>query len=361
MAPAVAVAAAAAVPDRAEEVKRFNEMKTGVKGLVDAGVAKLPRIFVHPPEILESKPPENEAVAELPTVDFGGRREVVVETIRRAASEWGFFRITNHGVPAEVTDGLLTAVRKFHEQPTEKKAALFSTDSRRRVRFNSNGFVLKENDFACWKDMLTCVYTDDFLDPEEIPPVCRREVGDYVRHMIRMRETLAELLSEGLGLERQYLSNMECMKSEALACLYYPVCPEPKKTLGTPKHSDTTFLTLLLQDVGGLQILHGGRWVDVPPVPGTLIANVGDLMQIISNDKFVSVEHRVRAQAEGARVSVACFFTPSVKAAGKVFAPVKELVSEENPAVYREFFFRDYCEYYKTKGHNLSALSHYRI
>lgn len=91
---------------------------------------------------------------------------------------------------------------------------------------------------------------------------------------------MAELLSEALGLSSDHLSSIECMKSEALACLYYPICPEPEKTLGTDKHSDTTFLTLLMQDtIGGLQILHDDQWVDVPPVRGALIANIGDLMQ----------------------------------------------------------------------------------
>ncbi|XP_051142059.1 1-aminocyclopropane-1-carboxylate oxidase homolog 11-like [Andrographis paniculata] len=351
----------AAVSDRAEEMKRFNEMKGGVKSLVDAGITELPTIFVHPPEILETKP-NGVADGDLPTVDFGARREVVVESIRRAASEWGFFRITNHGVPAEVMDGVLAAGRRFHEQPTEEKAALYSTDSRQSVRFNSNGHALKDDDIACWKDMLTCVYADDRLDPAEIPPVCRREFGEYVEHMVRVRETLAELLSEALGLESQHLSKMECMKSEALACIYYPVCPEPAKTFGNSKHSDATFLTLLIQDtVGGLQVLHDGRWVDVAPVAGTLIANIGDLMQIISNDKFVSVEHKVRASTGGPRVSVACFFTPSVKAMGKAFAPMKELISEENPALYREFFFGEYCRHYKTKGYNRPAFSRYRI
>ncbi|KAL0419786.1 UNVERIFIED_CONTAM: 1-aminocyclopropane-1-carboxylate oxidase7 [Sesamum radiatum] len=174
---------------------------------------------------------------------------------------------------------------------------------------------------------------------------------------------MAELLSEAMGLRSDYLSSIECMKSEALACLYYPKCPEPEKTLGTPKHSDTTFLTLLMQDsTGGLQILHDDHWVDVPPVRGALIANIGDLMQIISNDKFISVEHRVVAQPVGPRISVACFFTPSLKAAAKPFAPIEELLSDENPAVYREFMFREYTQHYKTKGEKVeTALLHYKI
>ncbi|KAL0459423.1 UNVERIFIED_CONTAM: 1-aminocyclopropane-1-carboxylate oxidase7 [Sesamum latifolium] len=176
--------------------------------------------------------------------------------------------------------------------------------------------------------------------------------------MIELRGIMAELLSEALGLPSDYLSSIECMKSEAVACLYYPKCPEPEKTLGTPKHSDTTFLTLLMQDsTGGLQILHDDHWVDAPLSVELLLP-----ILIISNDKFISVEHRVLAQPVGPRISVACFFTPSLKAAAKPFAPIKELLSDENSAVYREFMFREYCLYYKTRFEGVgSALHHYKI
>lgn len=352
--------------DWAKQVKEFDETKAGVKGLVDAGMTKLPRFFVHPPESLENPPPE--FPLELPTVDFegvleggGARRREVVKGIRAAASEWGFFRMVNHGVPSGVMEGMLEAVRRFHEQRKEEKVEYYSGDSRRMVRLNTN-VPATEFDPACWRDILTCVFHDDSLDPQAIPLACRKEVQEYVKCMIKLRETMAELLSEALGLSSDYLSRIECMKSEALAQLYYPICPEPHLTLGTPKHSDTTFLTLLLQDnIGGLQILHKNQWVDVPPVPGALIANIGDLMQIISNDKFISVEHRVLAQSIGPRVSVACFFTPSSKAAAKQFGPIKELLSDENPAIYREFLSSEYYICYKNKGHVKSVLPHFKL
>ncbi|CAI9761397.1 unnamed protein product [Fraxinus pennsylvanica] len=126
--------------DWAKEVKEFDETKAGVKGLVDVGVAKIPRFFVHPQESLATpgKTAKNVQL-ELPTIDFegaktgGARRKEVVEEIRKAAGMWGFFRIVNHCIPLHIMDAMLEAVKRFHEQPVEEKKHLYTADSRQRV------------------------------------------------------------------------------------------------------------------------------------------------------------------------------------------------------------------------------------
>ena len=117
-------------------------------------------------------------------------------------------------------------------------------------------------------------------DALSICPLCRKEMEDYVKSIIKIREKLSELLSEALGLSSDYLGRLECMKSEYMTWLYYPPCPEPHLTLGAPQHSDPTFLTIILQDtIGGLQFLHQNHWVDAAPIPGAVIGHIGDLMQ----------------------------------------------------------------------------------
>ncbi|KAI5680112.1 hypothetical protein M9H77_01339 [Catharanthus roseus] len=356
--------------DWASEVASFEQTKSGVKGLVDSGVVKIPRFFIQKSQSTDVKNDAGGLKLQIPMVDLqgieengGSRRNEVVDEIRRASENWGFFQLVNHGVPISVIDGLLEGTRRFHEQSKEDKMELYSADGRQNVRFYTINGTFKENQVANWRDALGISFPDDSIDFEAIPQVCRNEVVEYLKHMIKLRDVLSEILSEALGLKSDHLASMEVMKSDYLVCNYYPPCPEPDLTFGLFKHSDTTFLTILSQDsIGGLQVLHQGQWADVLPVPGALVVNIGDLMQLITNDKFKSVEHRVLAKPSESRVSTSCFFYPSSNHMMKPYGPIKEILSENNPPMYREVSSVEYVTAYTNQvRERISVLPQFRL
>ena len=103
---------------------------------------------------------------------------------------------------------------------------------------------------------------------------------EYSKQVMKLGRVLFELLSEALELQTCYLNEIGCSEGLIVLGHYYPSCPQPELAVGTPKHSDNDFLTVLLQDqIGGLQVLHQNHWVDVPPTPGAIIVNIGDLLQ----------------------------------------------------------------------------------
>ncbi|KAH9682101.1 hypothetical protein WN944_025978 [Citrus x changshan-huyou] len=337
------------------ERKAFDDTKAGVKGLVDAGVVNIPRIFIRPPGELAEELTTHQGKLQAPVIDLDGIRynklEDIVDQVRAACETWGFFQVINHGVPLHLMEEMIEGVRKFNEQDVEVKKQFYTREPTRNVRFYSN-FDLYHSRTASWKDTLA-IFTSGTksLEPNELPKVCRDTIMEYIKEVSKLGETLFEILSMALGLKPEYLNDMGCFNIYGFTCNYYPHCPQPKLTLGAKRHSDPSFLTILLQDqIGGLQVFYENQWIDVNPISGGLVVNIGDFLQVISNDKLKSVDHRVAANVHAtSRVSVACFFTGHPTETQKPFGPIKELISEENPPVYREFLVGEYFSKFFSK------------
>ncbi|KAM7488280.1 hypothetical protein LguiB_025764 [Lonicera macranthoides] len=162
---------------------------------------------------------------------------------------------------------------------------------------------------------------------------------EYSKYIIELGLILFELLSEALGLNPNNLKDMDYAEGLFLTGHYYPPCPELELTLGLSNHTDSGFLIIFIQDqMGGLQL--------------------------ITNDKFKSVNHRVLAKNVGPRISVASFFKMHFQEgiASKLYGPMRELLSEENPPIYRETSREEYdAQRYSIGLDGTSLLSHFKL
>lgn len=121
---------------------------------------------------------------------------------------------------------------------------------------------------------------------------------------------------------------------------FYPPCPSPDLTLGTPSHTDISGVTILMQnEVPGLQVLHNDRWVTVQSIPNTLVINLGDMLQVLTNGKYKSAEHRAVVNGNQERISVPTAYGPSMES---FIAPAPELLDSSHPAIYKGCLFGDY-------------------
>ncbi|CAN6356293.1 unnamed protein product [Urochloa humidicola] len=369
--------------DRLRELKAFDDTKAGVKGLVDGGITTVPAIFRHPHHHV---PSSTTNTITIPVIDLSAAdaaadaraRAQVVSQVKSASETVGFFQLTNHGIPANLLSSTLTSVRRFHESPHESKLPYYTRDPHRRVRFNSN-FDLFQSPAANWRDTLFLAASPNPPPASDLPPTLRGVLLEYAAAVQALAARVMALMSEALGLDAGKLEAMGCGEGLSVVCNYYPPCPEPEVTMGCGAHSDPSFLTvLLLEEQDGARGLQarlgdGGEWADVaPPVARALLVNVGDLMQLVSNGRFRSVEHRVVATAPSAgegRVSVACFCNADVaRDAGRRYGPIPELITSGGDgggaagAVYRSVTVAEFLAHYDGKGlDGRPALDHFRV
>ncbi|XP_019155678.1 PREDICTED: feruloyl CoA ortho-hydroxylase 1-like [Ipomoea nil] len=326
----------------------------GVKGLADLGLESLPQQYIQPPEerITTSAIIADDSIPVIDLSDWGR----VGDKICEAAENWGFFQIVNHGVPLDVLEEVKAATYRFFRQTAEEKNKHSKDNSpSHNVRYGTS-FTPQAEKALEWKDYLSLFYVSDEEAAALWPSACRDEALTFMRNCDAVIRRLLQSLMKGLNVtEIDGTKESLLMGSKRINMNYYPKCPNPELTVGVGRHSDVSTLTILLQDqIGGLYVrkLDSDTWVHVPPINGAIVINVGDALQIMSNGRYKSIEHRVIANGSNNRISVPIFVNPRPN---DIIGPLPELLESGEKAVYKNVLYSDYVKHFFRKAHDGKA------
>nr|P54847.1 RecName: Full=1-aminocyclopropane-1-carboxylate oxidase 3; Short=ACC oxidase 3; AltName: Full=Ethylene-forming enzyme; Short=EFE [Cucumis melo]CAA64799.1 ACC oxidase [Cucumis melo] len=275
----------------------------------------------------------------------GESRVSVLNQINDACENWGFFELVNHGISHELMDKVekLTKehYRKCMEQRFKEMVASKGLDS-----------VETEINDTDWEStfFLRHLPVSNMSEIGDLDEEYKKVMKEFADELEKLAEEVLDLLCENLGLEKGYLKKVfygSKGPNFGTKVSNYPPCPKPELIKGLRAHTDAGGLILLFQDdkVSGLHVLKDGKWVDVPPMHHSIVINLGDQLEVITNGKYKSVMHRVIAQEDGNRMSIASFYNPGNDA---VIYPAPALVEgeQEKTKLYPKFVFDDYMKLY---------------
>lgn len=275
----------------------------------------------------------------------GEERGATMEMIKDACENWGFFELVNHGISHEQMDAVEKLTKGHYRKCMEQRfKELVAAKALEGVQTEIKDMDWESTFFL---RHLPVSNVSDFPDLDE---EYRKVMKDFALKLEKLAEELLDLLCENLGLEKGYLKKAfhgSRGPNFGTKVSNYPPCPKPDLIKGLRAHTDAGGIILLFQDdtVSGLQLLKDGQWVDVPPMRHSIVVNLGDQLEVITNGKYKSVLHRVVAQTDGNRMSIASFYNPGNDA---VIYPAPALLEKEaeKDQVYPKFVFDDYMKLY---------------
>lgn len=269
--------------------------------------------------------------------DDPSRRAATAEAMGAAARRHGFFYVTGHGVDAEVIARMDAEARVFFALPRAEKEEVAMPRGGPAWR---GWFPLGGELTLGRPDQKEGIYFGEELDPSDPrvvdrwpmhganlwparPAALRPAVETYVAQTARAAAAMMEGLSRALGLSDRFFADAYLRRPTVLFRIFrYP--PAAPGGWGVGEHTDYGLLTLLAQDdVGGLQVQTDAGWIEAPPIPGTLVCNVGDMFERLSGGRYISAPHRVINRGGRERLSFPVFYDPDFEA---VMTPAVALV-----------------------------------
>ncbi len=293
----------------------------------------------------------------IPIVDISGADASTA--LGHALEHIGFAYITGHGIPPALNEGAFAASRAFHASPLEKKRSLAINAAHRGYMAMATSTIVTSRVARVTQPNLSesLMIMHEVADgdprlgeplqgPNQYPdwlPDFRAPIDAYIEAVEGVARRVIRLIAVSLDLPETALDRHFERPTTFLRLLHYP--PHPEDALGdqfgSAPHTDYGIITLLAQDDrGGLEVRpRGGEWIAAPPIPGSLVLNVADMLARWTNDRFVSTPHRVLNQGGGDRYSIPFFFDTDMDA---IVECLPTCTGPGNPPRYEPVRYGDY-------------------
>ncbi|GHF21215.1 MULTISPECIES: isopenicillin N synthase family dioxygenase [Streptomyces] len=306
-------------------------------------------------------------INELPVIDLsaasGGpdARARLHDALHTAARDVGFFHLTGHGITPAETDALMSALRAFFALPEAERLAISNLNSPHFRGYTRIGDE-RTGGSRDWRDQLDIgaertphIPAGDepgywWLEGPNQWPASLPELRTTALHWIdRLSSVARQLLHEllaSIGAPADFYDEAFAERPHLhLKMVRYPGSAPDGAGQGVGAHKDYGFLTLLLQDqVGGLQVENpDGTFIDVPPLPGAFVVNLGELLEVATNGYLKATNHRVVSPpGQRERFSVPFFYNPRLDAR---IAPVPFPYADRAPGVTQDAANPLFAEY----------------
>ncbi|KAI0770719.1 Clavaminate synthase-like protein [Fomes fomentarius] len=293
-------------------------------------------------------------------------RKALGEKVRDVCINVGFLYVKNHGIPEETTNKALAASKDFFSLPLEKKMEL---DITKAANFKGYNPVLSSNNdpanrgdlhegFEFGWEELDARATDEkrandgamaganvWPSPSDVLGF-RESVLGYYHAAVNLGRKLFPLFALALDLPENYFDDKTKNAAAIMRVLHYPpqMGPVDDRVIGIGAHTDFECFTILWQEPGiqALQVLNKqNQWIDAPPIPGTLVVNLGDQFARWTNDVFKSTVHRAINRSGVRRYSIPLFFGTDYDVK---LEPIPSCVSPERPPKYEVVTAGDYVK-----------------
>ncbi|XVE56957.1 hypothetical protein DITRI_Ditri04bG0053100 [Diplodiscus trichospermus] len=284
----------------------------------------------------------------IPTVDLSpffreddedGKRKAM-EVITKACSEYGFFQIVNHGVPVNLLERALELSRIFFDCPAQEK---LKSSPASNAPLPAGYNTQHQNSPDKNEYLLMFPPGSSFNVFPHNPPEFKQVLEDVFSNLTKTGAIVESIVNQCLGLPTNFLKEFNHDRSWdfMVALRYFPATETDNN--GLTEHEDSNCISFVFQDeAGGLEVRKDGQWIPVIPAKGTLVVNISDVIQVLSNNKFKSATHRVVRPKGRSRCSFAFFYNLQGE---KWVEPLPQFTKDiGEPPKYRGFQYNEYLQ-----------------